>query len=56
MYAHEIGRMLADPKGAALIGPGPEAGPALSSNGWFGKKGAKCDLQTTGPTPGPPPP
>jgi hypothetical protein len=41
MYAHEIGKMLAEPKGAAEIGPGPVAGPADASSGWFGKKGAK---------------
>ena len=33
MYAHEIGKILADPKGAAEIGPGPVAGPASASIG-----------------------
>ena len=48
--------MLAEPKGAAEIGPGPVAGPAKTSIGWFGKKGAKWARVITGPTPGPPPP
>ena len=48
--------MLAEPKGAAEIGPGPVAGPALASSGWLGKNGARCDFAITGPTPGPPPP
>jgi hypothetical protein len=29
MYAHEIGKILADPKGAPEIGPGPVTGPAV---------------------------
>ena len=28
MYAHEIGKMLAEPNGAELTGPGPVLGPA----------------------------
>ena len=56
MYAHEIGKILAEPKGAALIGPGPVDGPAVGSNGWLGRNGAKCAREITGPTPGPPPP
>ena len=56
MYDHEIGKILAEPKGAAEIGPGPVAGPQVGSSGWFGKYGARCALAITGPTPGPPPP
>ena len=48
--------MLADPNGAAEIGPGPVAGPAVASIGWLGRNGARCDFAITGPTPGPPPP
>src|SRR5262245_36949702 len=55
-YAHEIGRMPADPHGAAETGPIPLAGPALGCNGWFGRYGARCSRTATGPTPGPPPP
>jgi hypothetical protein len=41
MYAHEIGRMPAEPNGAAAIGPTPVAGPASASMGWFGRNGAR---------------
>jgi hypothetical protein len=41
MYAQEIGKILAEPNGAAEIGPGPVAGPAVASNGWLGKNGAR---------------
>ena len=47
MYAQLIGKMLADPKGAAEIGPGPVAGPANTSLGWLGKTGAKWHLSNT---------
>ena len=33
MYDHEIGKILAEPNGAAEIGPGPLAGPAEGSSG-----------------------
>ena len=33
--------MLADPKGAPEIGPGPVTGPAAESIGWLGKNGAR---------------
>ena len=33
IYAHEIGKIFAEPNGAPLIGPGPLFGPAVSSNG-----------------------
>src|SRR5215467_4959933 len=45
MYAHEIGRMPADPYLAAATGPDVP-----------GRNGARCSLTATGPTPGPPPP
>ena len=53
MYAHGIGRMPADPHGAAEIGPGPVAGPADGTSGWFGRNGARWARTPTGPTPGP---
>ena len=56
MYAHEIGKILAEPNGAPETGPGPVAGPAERSIGWLGKNGARCARAITGPTPGPPPP
>src|SRR5688572_21473338 len=46
-YIHEIGRIDADPNGAAAM-----AGTA----GDPGRNGARCALTATGPTPGPPPP
>ena len=33
--------MLAEPHGAAEIGPGPVAGPASGTSGWFGRYGAR---------------
>src|SRR5581483_1564667 len=55
-YAQEIGRIDALPHGAAEIGPGPVAGPAVGCNGWLGRNGARCSRTPIGPTPGPPPP
>jgi len=55
MYAQEMVLMDAEPKGApetALMGVEPPVG----TSGWVGRKGARCDLQEMGPTPGPPPP
>src|SRR5215218_106421 len=34
--------MPAEPYGAAEMGPMPVLGPALTSNGWLGRKGARC--------------
>src|SRR6201997_1966144 len=55
MYAHEIGRMPADPCGAPatwVAGSWPAPSwPALA-----GRNGARCAFAATGPTPGPPPP
>ena len=56
IYAQEIGKMPAEPKGAELTGPGPVIGPQVGSLGWFGRYGPRCALAITGPTPGPPPP
>src|SRR4029453_8524686 len=56
MYAQEIASTPAEPNGAALTGPPPLPGPAVSSSGWFGRYGARCAATATGPTPGPPPP
>src|SRR5699024_5750353 len=53
MYAHEIGRIDAEPSIA------PATGPTLSSPdpaGSPGRYGARCARAATGPTPGPPPP
>ena len=38
MYAHEIGRMPAEPHGAAETGPRPARGPAAGCSGWFGQE------------------
>src|SRR5690349_16422177 len=56
MYIHGIGRIPAEPHGAALIAPIPVAGPASATSGLFGKYGARCARTPIGPTPGPPPP
>ena len=37
MYAQEMGRIPADPQGAAEIGPTPVGGPAAGWSGWFGR-------------------
>src|SRR5262245_11172103 len=55
-YAHEIGRMPADPHGALATGPTPVTGPASGTSGWLGRYGARWARTATGPTPGPPPP
>ncbi len=51
-----MGRMPAEPHGAAETGPAPVAGPAAGTSGWLGRNGARCAPTATGPTPGPPPP
>src|SRR5882762_9641063 len=51
MYIQTIGRIPAEPYGAALTGPTGDGTPTRP-----GRKGARCDLTATGPTPGPPPP
>src|SRR5688500_261960 len=51
MYIQLIGRMLAEPKVAALTMP-----PAASLPNALGRNGARCDFTAHGPTPGPPPP
>src|SRR5207253_3421984 len=67
MYIHGIGRIPADPHGAAERAPtampdGSGAsthrptGPASGTTGWPGRNGARWDRTHTGPTPGPPPP
>ncbi len=57
MYAHEIGRIPADPHGAAATAPiPPPAGPHSGTTGWPGRYGTRCSRTATGPTPGPPPP
>ena len=53
MYTHEIGRMPAEPYGAADTGA--DAGWSARS-GWPGRNGARWARTPTGPTPGPPPP
>ena len=37
-----MGRMLAEPQGAAETGPGPLAGPAAGCSGWLGRKARRC--------------
>ena len=56
MYTQGMGRIPAEPHGAAEIGPMPVAGPASGTSGWLGRNGARCARTATGPTPGPPPP
>jgi hypothetical protein len=51
-----MGRIPAEPQGAADTGPGPVSGPASGVAGWLGRNGARCARAATGPTPGPPPP
>src|ERR1700750_3291605 len=51
MYIHEIGRIDAQPKGAALSMPTSPPPPNAR-----GRNGARCDLTARGPPPGPPPP
>src|SRR3954452_21464082 len=56
MYDHGMGRIDAEPHGAAAIEPTPVRGPACAVTAWFGRNGARCDHTPMGPTPGPPPP
>ena len=56
MYAHEIGRIDAEPYGADAAGPVAVSGPASGASGWLGRYGARWDRTPMGPTPGPPPP
>src|ERR1035438_6239278 len=67
MYAQEIGRMPADPYGAAATGPTPgepasrefpgSRGPGTSpGTARPGRNAARWARAATGPTPGPPPP
>mmetsp|Transcript_10811 Transcript_10811/g.35495 ORF Transcript_10811/g.35495 Transcript_10811/m.35495 type:complete len:296 (-) Transcript_10811:1721-2608(-) len=56
MYAKEIGRMAAEPKGAAEMTPNGFSPPHVASSSWVGRKGARCFLTPIGPMPGPPPP
>ena len=55
MYAHEMGRMLELPNGAAETGPIPSL-PPVATTGWVGRYGARCSATAIGPMPGPPPP
>src|SRR5690348_10794820 len=61
MYIHEIGRMDAEPKVAALTMPplpvpSPRPPPGGTEGKARGRYGARCDFTAHGPTPGPPPP
>src|SRR3546814_19341864 len=56
MEGDEIGRIPAEPYGAALIAPTTVRLLSSGCNGWLGRYGARCDRTATGPTPGPPPP
>src|SRR4051812_31857099 len=51
MYIHEIGRIEALPKLAALTIPTAPSAPSVR-----GRYGARCAFTAHGPTPGPPPP
>ena len=52
IYIHEIGRMLAEPQGAAETAPLspclPAAGFTPSTTAWPGRKGARCALHANG--------
>src|SRR6478609_267996 len=54
MYAKLIGRIDAEPYGAADTGPTGWL-PGFAS-GWPGRYGARCFATAIGPMPGPPPP
>ena len=54
MYANEIGRIDAEPHGAADTGPVGWLPGAAS--GWPGRYAARCLATAIGPMPGPPPP
>src|SRR5687767_4221033 len=53
-----MGRMPAEPHGAAAMAPAPvpPTGPASGTTSELGRNGARWDRTATGPTPGPPPP
>ena len=55
-YAHEIGRMPAEPHGAAEIGPTPVAGRLRRRAGGPAGTARGARAPRPGPTPGPPPP
>ena len=44
-----MGRMLAEPQGAAETGPGPLAGPEAACSGWLGRKRRRWDAHRHGP-------
>src|SRR5690606_29261595 len=59
MYAQEIGKIDADPYGAADTAPTPPSRVGVtprSASGCPGRNGARCARTAIGPTPGPPPP
>ncbi len=53
MYIHEMGRIEAEPQGAAEMVP---ALPGSFARGWPGRCAARCLATQIGPMPGPPPP
>src|SRR5687768_13470302 len=53
MYIQVIGRMDADPYGAAET---VYVSESSSASGCPGRNGVRCERTATGPTPGPPPP
>src|SRR6187431_2231973 len=56
MYIQLIGRMLAEPQGAAEIVPLFTSVPGTACTGCAARKGSKCLPTPIGPMPGPPPP
>ena len=57
MYIQLIGRMLAEPCGAAEIAPMALSPAELGAlTGCPGRKGNRCSATPIGPMPGPPPP
>mmetsp|Transcript_16055 Transcript_16055/g.54722 ORF Transcript_16055/g.54722 Transcript_16055/m.54722 type:complete len:229 (+) Transcript_16055:694-1380(+) len=56
MYEKEMGRMAAEPYGAAATVPKAVSPPPHAISGWDGRKGASWLFTPMGPMPGPPPP
>src|SRR5690554_1010543 len=56
MYIQLMGKILAEPQGAADMVPLAMLVLGTGCTGWPGKKGFKCSATPIGPMPGPPPP
>src|SRR5690606_2513532 len=56
IYIQLIGKILAEPQGAAEMLPFANSVPSGGFTAFEGRKGARWDLTPIGPMPGPPPP